>query len=122
LCSLIPLHTNACVTPIPLSPIHSITSPLNILSYTPLFRSGLSRQRWPLVRPRRWHRVSPAAWPDPPPGARFVRARQRPRHGADRSEEHTSELQSRENLVCRLLLAKKKRNVQIHQYPRNHLP
>src|SRR5690606_41359277 len=28
----------------------------------------------------------------------------------DRSEEHTSELQSRENLVCRLLLEKKKRN------------
>src|SRR5690606_40963413 len=28
--------------------------------------------------------------------------------GAGRSEEHTSELQSRENLVCRLLLEKKK--------------
>src|SRR5690606_40780104 len=28
---------------------------------------------------------------------------------SDRSEEHTSELQSRENLVCRLLLEKKKR-------------
>src|SRR5690606_40153319 len=28
--------------------------------------------------------------------------------GGDRSEEHTSELQSRENLVCRLLLEKKK--------------
>src|SRR5690606_40238791 len=28
--------------------------------------------------------------------------------GEDRSEEHTSELQSRENLVCRLLLEKKK--------------
>src|SRR5690606_40649106 len=28
-----------------------------------------------------------------------------------RSEEHTSELQSRENLVCRLLLEKKKRNL-----------
>src|SRR5690606_39551987 len=27
--------------------------------------------------------------------------------GAGRSEEHTSELQSRENLVCRLLLEKK---------------
>src|SRR5690606_39667504 len=27
--------------------------------------------------------------------------------GRDRSEEHTSELQSRENLVCRLLLEKK---------------
>src|SRR6266511_2353002 len=30
-----------------------------------------------------------------------------------RSEEHTSELQSRENLVCRLLLEKKKKN---HKY------
>src|SRR5436309_12149758 len=29
-------------------------------------------------------------------------------HRAGRSEEHTSELQSRENLVCRLLLEKKK--------------
>src|SRR5436309_11505888 len=29
---------------------------------------------------------------------------------AVRSEEHTSELQSRENLVCRLLLEKKKKN------------
>src|SRR6266700_5572336 len=28
---------------------------------------------------------------------------------SDRSEEHTSELQSRENLVCRLLLEKKKK-------------
>src|SRR5436309_13288856 len=30
-------------------------------------------------------------------------------HAMMRSEEHTSELQSRENLVCRLLLEKKKR-------------
>src|SRR5438105_5533596 len=29
--------------------------------------------------------------------------------GADRSEEHTSELQSRVDLVCRLLLEKKKK-------------
>src|SRR3712207_7477144 len=29
------------------------------------------------------------------------------RHGAKRSEEHTSELQSRQYLVCRLLLEKK---------------
>src|SRR5690606_39970596 len=29
--------------------------------------------------------------------------------GSSRSEEHTSELQSRENLVCRLLLEKKKK-------------
>src|SRR5215475_1956163 len=32
-----------------------------------------------------------------------------PKGQADRSEEHTSELQSRENLVCRLLLEKKKK-------------
>src|SRR5690606_41362607 len=32
-----------------------------------------------------------------------------------RSEEHTSELQSRENLVCRLLLEKKKKNKTITQ-------
>src|SRR6266511_2948774 len=31
-----------------------------------------------------------------------------PRLSARRSEEHTSELQSRENIVCRLLLDKKK--------------
>src|SRR5688572_31720006 len=31
-----------------------------------------------------------------------------PNHGPSRSEEHTSELQSQSNLVCRLLLEKKK--------------
>src|SRR2546427_6082586 len=31
-------------------------------------------------------------------------------HGTVRSEEHTSELQSQSNLVCRLLLEKKKKN------------
>src|SRR5260370_23183204 len=33
---------------------------------------------------------------------------------ADRSEEHTSELQSHLNLVCRLLLEKKKKHSYIH--------
>src|SRR5688572_31984692 len=32
-----------------------------------------------------------------------------PNKGCERSEEHTSELQSQSNLVCRLLLEKKKR-------------
>src|SRR3712207_8176047 len=32
----------------------------------------------------------------------------------ERSEEHTSELQSRQYLVCRLLLEKKKNNIYIH--------
>src|SRR5690606_41737476 len=35
-------------------------------------------------------------------------AAEEPEHEPERSEEHTSELQSRENLVCRLLLEKKK--------------
>src|SRR5690606_40061685 len=35
---------------------------------------------------------------------------------AARSEEHTSELQSRENLVCRLLLEKKKKNNTYSRY------
>src|SRR5207302_3532067 len=39
-------------------------------------------------------------------GAASEKARQ------ERSEEHTSELQSRENLVCRLLLEKKKQDSQ----------
>src|SRR2546427_8470753 len=34
-----------------------------------------------------------------------------------RSEEHTSELQSQSNLVCRLLLEKKKKNTPFHQTP-----
>src|SRR5690606_41592215 len=38
-------------------------------------------------------------------------ARQRASSAAARSEEHTSELPSRENLVCRLLLEKKKQNI-----------
>src|SRR2546421_3192545 len=32
-----------------------------------------------------------------------------------RSEEHTSELQSRSDLVCRLLLEKKKKNIRHHR-------
>src|SRR5436309_9984108 len=38
-----------------------------------------------------------------------------------RSEEHTSELQSRENLVCRLLLEKKKRIDDINRRKLHHM-
>src|SRR3712207_8619527 len=44
-------------------------------------------------------RRPPALFGHPPPAHR--------RGGLDRSEEHTSELQSRQYLVCRLLLEKK---------------
>src|SRR5256886_13223947 len=61
-----------------------------LFPYTTLFRSGL--------RP-----APPGGGGDPrvPPGAPA-------REDAHRSEEHTSELQSQSNIVCRLLLEKKK--------------
>src|SRR2546430_12481832 len=54
--------------------------------------------------------------PDHLGGVSQLRARFRGLHVSkmivrDRSEEHTSELQSQSNLVCRLLLEKKKKNV-----------
>src|SRR2546427_6978951 len=42
---------------------------------------------------------------------------------SERSEEHTSELQSQSNLVCRLLLEKKKKkNIRQNPRPRNRNP
>src|SRR5688572_31094966 len=38
-------------------------------------------------------------------------------HGWARSEEHTSELQSQSNLVCRLLLEKKKKTSTLYLLP-----
>src|SRR5438046_6262492 len=68
---------------------HTRTTEIYTLPYTTLFRSS-SRSRWATSAP-----TSPAsAWPRPT---------------RSRSEEHTSELQSLTNLVCRLLLEKKKR-------------
>src|SRR3712207_7347913 len=58
---------------------------------------------------------------DRPAGAVRRRQRRRPAPGGRpyrgtlrRSEEHTSELQSRQYLVCRLLLEKKKRKHAVH--------
>src|SRR5690349_24005604 len=48
-------------------------------------------------------RASPPARCSEPGGGRSAA------HRGDRSEEHTSELQSRRDLVCRLLLEKKKK-------------
>src|SRR5207302_9497521 len=71
---------------------------------TTLFRShalGLEHPHEELSTSRRshWHPIDVT-------GRRACRPRWRLRSA--RSEEHTSELQSRENLVCRLLLEKKK--------------
>src|SRR5439155_7165943 len=62
-----------------------------LFPYTTLFRSG--------------------TLPPPPPPRRSICAPARSRRSGSpgRSEEHTSELQSRGHLVCRLLLEKKKK-------------
>src|SRR3712207_7987752 len=73
-----------------------------LFPYTTLFRSGCRRR--PARRPRR---LLPLA--DVDVGQR----RRRRLLPLARSEEHTSELQSRQYLVCRLLLEKKKK---VHQY------
>src|SRR3712207_7398428 len=56
-------------------------------------------------------RCSGSAFPMMPIRTPEVLAASQPAHtfGAQRSEEHTSELQSRQYLVCRLLLEKKKK-------------
>src|SRR5207247_10708702 len=71
--------------------------------------SGGGALRRPLSHPRAaWHGAERAAMVDG--GAAADAAQQpRPRGGRERSEEHTSELQSRVDLVCRLLLEKKKK-------------
>src|SRR5262249_58170883 len=76
----------------------------------------------PAATPCPGPRTAPSWWTRRPGGrgssgrpstARSRRSGCRP--SASRSEEHTSELQSLTNLVCRLLLEKKKKN--IHLYP-----
>src|SRR2546427_2250577 len=71
-----------------------------LFPYTTLFRSRPGAHCRRLVHPRQRHRAIVD-----PTGA--VGATVCPRIH-QRSEEHTSELQSQSNLVCRLLLEKKK--------------
>src|SRR5258707_8444448 len=76
-----------------------------LFPYTTLFRSpSCTRCARPLDDPRRT--VTPVIALDAMGGDRAPAARTPPA----RSEEHTSELQSRQYLVCRLLLEKKKKN------------
>src|SRR3712207_7412424 len=87
-----------------------------LFPYTTLFRSVRLRLRGDRGADAATHNPRPR--PDPPPlrGPQVRRPRlpearrQKPGDGAlRRSEEHTSELQSRQYLVCRLLLEKKKK-------------
>src|SRR5256885_3437263 len=80
-----------------------------LFPYTTLFRSRLSRRDAQSVRARPRHLSSGS--PSSRVAAGTGRARRHPPLGLRRSEEHTSELQSPCNLVCRLLLEKKKKKI-----------
>src|SRR5438270_6596103 len=90
-----------------------------LFPYTTLFRShaGESGSRFGC---RARGALAAAAAEAPGRGGRAPRAAAAPERrgavgaGASRSEEHTSELQSQSNLVCRLLLEKKKHRIQSH--------
>src|SRR2546430_17497367 len=70
-----------------------------LFPYTTLFRSRVEASASPATRPRARSAPTTRTW----------KGLGRTRHlRSSRSEEHTSELQSQSNLVCRLLLEKKK--------------
>src|SRR2546421_6247520 len=73
-----------------------------LFPYTTLFRSVDSVAETPAINAAGKAGV-PVILADTPPAP------------GNRSEEHTSELQSRSDLVCRLLLEKKKRNTPVKQ-------
>src|SRR3712207_8766982 len=77
-----------------------------LFPYTTLFRSPARCGSAPRCRAGRGDGTAPALGL-PRPDARRASPRGSPRSA--RSEEHTSELQSRQYLVCRLLLEKKNR-------------
>src|SRR3712207_7928180 len=91
-----------------------------LFPYTTLFRSGAARQPLRAQRgPRRAKQPGRPAPARPEPAAGRADEPREDGGGCDgglggrgrgpRSEEHTSELQSRQYLVCRLLLEKKKK-------------
>src|SRR5260370_9659341 len=81
-----------------------------LFPYTTLFRSGPDQER--LQGRSLEHRIGAHARRAHPADRRRRRQGTRLR---PRSEEHTSELQSHLNLVCRLLLEKKKRYTRIRK-------
>src|SRR2546430_9066369 len=80
-----------------------------LFPYTTLFRSRGAARRAPTRSRRRI--PGPAARLRPSRCSRKVR-----------SEEHTSELQSQSNLVCRLLLEKKKEHIKHRELSQDKTP
>src|SRR5436305_6482675 len=89
----------------------SLPPPANLLPYTTLFRSIACRGSIDVPDRTLQPELLPCNCVVGGTAGRSSRACPRPgrlAQGHQRSEEHTSELQSRPHLVCRLLLEKKK--------------
>src|SRR2546427_8678269 len=90
-----------------------------LFPYTTLFRSTPEEMHRPFsvcTQPSR----AIVCWPQAGTAHKNRRSEQKNAETcnvAGRSEEHTSELQSQSNLVCRLLLEKKKTRRQTHSRP-----
>src|SRR2546430_9877382 len=84
-----------------------------LFPYTTLFRSQALELPTPFAREPLVHlqdfEANRAQHDEDEPGRRCLR---------ERSEEHTSELQSQSNLVCRLLLEKKTEQHETHYHTR----
>src|SRR5438105_8255323 len=90
-----------------------------LFPYTTLFRS-VERKRRPVASLRRaWSQggIKSGGFPNEI-GRRAVQ--ESSRCAWERSEEHTSELQSRVDLVCRLLLEKKKKRQLLRRLQHTH--
>src|SRR3712207_8967964 len=85
-----------------------------LFPYTTLFRSR-GHAIGSRGQPRASHLVAPGGRARGHLDGRTVVLARRPLVDVRRSEEHTSELQSRQYLVCRLLLEKKKKQTILHQ-------
>src|SRR2546426_1953709 len=91
-----------------------------LFPYTTLFRSAFAHFRYRTCRTtsrRVWHRHCPGRLTG---RIQIISEQSEPAGNWVRSEEHTSELQSPCNLVCRLLLEKKKRSTARPQSPPDH--
>src|SRR2546430_4187570 len=88
-----------------------------LFPYTTLFRSGVRRRQGVLPAPDGYLVIEDYAHHPSEIRALLASLRGRVAKGGRlRSEEHTSELQSQSNLVCRLLLEKKKNSEEMSRF------
>src|SRR2546430_4387686 len=91
-----------------------------LFPYTTLFRSALVGSSRTMIGASRTNALASASFCHSPILSSSPSPKRLP-NTVSRSEEHTSELQSQSNLVCRLLLEKKKKLINREQLQKNVL-